>query len=111
MTISGLELARLWSEAPAFLPHGAGCACVGHTGIHLEPAAVEADVLDYLDQRYAADGERELAEFLTARRRSRGVTFASWLIGLDTGPLSDAARARLLADLDTTISSFARSRA
>ena len=105
---SGLELARLWSEAPALLPHGAGCACAGHVAMHLDPAAVEADVLDYLAGKYA--GEAELLGAIASRRAARGITFASWLMGLDTAPLSDEARVRLLADLGATISSLAQAR-
>jgi hypothetical protein len=107
---TGLELARLWSEAPALLPHGAGCACAGHVGLHLDPTTVEADLLDWLAGRYAANGDHELAAVVAARRGERRGTFASWLIALDTAALSEMARRRLMADLDVTISSLARAR-
>ena len=76
MAASGFELARLWAEAPALLPHSAGCACAGHAGLHLDPGAIEADVLDYLAQRYASDGAAELVAFIDRRRQQRGITFA-----------------------------------
>lgn len=107
---SGFDLARQWSEAPALLPHSSGCACAGHAGLHLDPAAVEADVLDYLGARYERDGPPELVTFIEHRRQQRGLTFASWLIGLDSAALSEPARARLLTDLAATLSSLARAR-
>ena len=104
---TGLALARLWSEAPALLPHAAGCACAGHVAMHLDPTAVEADVLDYLAARYEAEGNTGPARLIAERRAARGIGFASWLIGLDVAPMPEAARARLLADLETVISSLA----
>ena len=107
---TGMALARLWSEAPALMPHGAGCSCVGHVALHLDPAAVEADVLDHLAERYAAQGLHALVDVLSHRRASRGVTFASWLMEIDTAPLETAVRMRLLADLGATLASLARPR-
>lgn len=104
---SGFELARLWAEAPALMPHGAGCACAGHVALHVDASAAEADILDYLAGRYEGLEERELEAFVAGRRTARGTTFSTWLIGIDTAELSLAARARLLADLDATISSLA----
>lgn len=108
MAASGFDLARLWSEAPALLPHGAGCGCAGHVAMHLDPAAVEADILEYLCARYEAAGEAELTAFMAQRRAAHGLTFASWLMGLDHTALPAAARERLLADLEATIGSLAR---
>ena len=105
---SGFDLARLWAGAPAFMQHGAGCSCAGHVAMHLDPAAVEADVLDYLAGRYADVGERELAAFIAKRQTARGITFASWLIAIDSAVLSASSRSRLLADLDATLSSLVR---
>jgi len=107
---SGHELCRAWSEAPAFLPHGSGCACAGHVGFHLDPAAVEADVLDYLADRYAKLGRTALFDFIERRRQARGVAFAAWLAGLDTAPLPADAAALLKSDLHATIASLARPR-
>ncbi len=107
MAMTGLELARIWSEAPALLPHSAGCACAGHVGLHLDPAAVEADVLDYLSERYSSGVHPELVALLQARRDERGITFASWLTSLDAVRLPEAARGILLADLGVTIASLA----
>ena len=104
---SGFELARLWSAAPAFLPHAAGCSCAGHVALHLDAAAVEADVLDYLVTRYERLENRELVAFIAARQVAHGMSFASWLMGLDVAPLAAASRMRLLADLDATVSSLA----
>lgn len=106
--VTGHDLAKAWSEAPAFMPHGAGCACAGHVAIHLDPAAVEMDVLDYLADRYQAQGRRDLVELVADRRERRGVTFASWLGGLDTAPLAAESRACLMADLAATILSLAQ---
>ena len=88
------------------MAHGAGCSCAGHVALSLDPAAVEADVLDYLAGRYDGLGERALVEFIAKRQAARGVTFATWLGGLDAATLSPAERARLMADLDATISSL-----
>jgi hypothetical protein len=105
----GEDLARLWSEAPALLPQGGGCACVGHVNLHLDAVAVEADILDYLATRYLTK-DSELADFVAARTRSRGVTFAVWLASLDTAPLSLGAAARLRSDLHATLASLADAR-
>lgn len=78
--------------------------------MHIDPAAVEADVLDYLCGRYQGLGQTELAVFIASRRAARGVTFATWLGSLDTAVLSPDARGLLLADLDATISSLALAR-
>ena len=110
MPATGFDLARLWSEAPALMPHSAGCSCAGHVAMHLDEAAVETDILEYLQGRYDAAGESDLAAFLAARRAGHGETFATWLIGLDAAPLAPEARTRLLSDLDATISSLANAR-
>lgn len=104
---SGHEIAKLWTEAPSLMPHGAGCSCAGHVAIHLDPLAVEADILDYLEGRYSAGGETELARFIARRRSSRGITFASWLGSLETAGLSVEASEALRRDLAATISSLA----
>lgn len=110
MATTGFELACMWSEAPALLPHSAGCACAGHAGLHLDPAAVEADMLDYLAAHYKAEGLGELSRLIEARQGSQGKTFSTWLMGLDTEPLTAQARARLIRDLGTTLSSLATAR-
>lgn len=107
---TGYDVAKAWSAAPTFMPHGAGCSCAGHVALHLDPAAVEADVLDYLSSRYEGLGVCELVDLIAARRAARGVRFTVWLGSLDTVPLSAEARARLLTDLHATIGSLALAR-
>ncbi len=107
---SGHDIAKLWSEAPAFMPHGGGCSCAGHIDLHLDTGAVEADILDYLAGRYGTGVEPELADFVAKRIAMCGVTFAVWLASLDTAPLSPPAATRLKADLHATIGSLAGAR-
>ncbi len=106
----GHDIAKSWSQAPAFMPHGGGCSCAGHIELHLDTSAVESDILDYLACRYGNDAEPELADFVARRIASRGVTFAVWLASLDASPLSGPAAARLKSDLHATIASLAGAR-
>lgn len=106
--LSASELARLWSEAAVLGTHSAGCSCGGGFSVHVDPAAVEADILEYLADKYQRAGLDALAGFVNARANRPVPAFAIWLDGLDAAALAPADLARLEADLGTTLGSMAR---
>ena len=106
--LSTSELARLWSEAAVLGTHSAGCSCGGGFSVHVDPAMVEADILEYLADKYRGAGLTALAAFIRARSACPQPAFAIWLDGLDAAPLAPADLARLEADLATTLGSMGR---
>ena len=76
--------------------HPAGCTCMGHFLIPaLNPRDMEADILDYMRGRYAAEGLDALVACSMPREAEREadtplVPFRTWLLrlpesGLDAG--------------------------
>ncbi|HWG03681.1 MAG TPA: hypothetical protein VG271_01580 [Beijerinckiaceae bacterium] len=104
----GSDLARLWRDAAAFLPHLAGCTCTG-PHLTLDRDAIEADLLAYLAQTYRDAGHAVLARFVAAREQANGngISFAVWLAALDTASLDAADRRRLIDDLEPALQSLA----
>lgn len=109
--IDGRMLSDLWTGAMVFAPHLAGCSCAGGFHVPLDPRAVEEDLLDFLAYRYKGEKLARLSEFVTERARCRTSDFNRWLEDLDTAPLSEAERARLVNDLHTTLDSMNGARA
>jgi hypothetical protein len=103
--VSGRKLAELWSGAMIFAPHLAGCSCAGFH-VPLDPAAVEEDLLDFLAYRYKGEGLSTLSNFVTARNAARSSHFGAWLESLDSAPLENADRERLIGDLFNTLDSM-----
>lgn len=87
---------RLWREAPASPLHGAVCACLGGGGFVLGRDALEADLLDFLEPRYAT--EPALLAMLRARRAAPTGDFVDWLQRSCDG-LTDELRLRLAEDV------------
>ena len=105
--ITGKYLAELWSSAIIFAPHLAGCACNGGFHIPLDPAAVEQDLIDFLQYRYQEGKRAELADFVASRQEGGGqVNFRDWLQSLDDAPLNAGDRQTLIDDLHTTLASM-----
>ena len=104
--VSGSELARLWREAPAALAHASGCSCCGGAPVGIDPAAVEADILDYLALKYRAAGVPALAAFVAARQLQPAGAFGGWLARLDQAPLPASAIEVLQSDLAATLRSI-----
>lgn len=103
--VSGRELARLWSEATMLGTHSTGCGCGGGHAVHIDPAMVESDILDYLADKY---GQGALADCLAARQDKREGAFAIWLAGLDESQLGPDDLAQLKHDLAVTLGSLSR---
>ncbi len=101
------ELASLWIEG-LNAPHDAGCGCGGMAPPLLDASDLEHDLLDYLLGKYGAGAPEGLADFVGARRENAGrERFEAWLASLGATPLSEDARARLVADLRLFLVSFA----
>lgn len=104
--ISGADLARLWRAAPASLAHAQSCACCGGTGLPVDAATLEADIIDYLALKYQEAGAHSLAHLIAERRTATAGSFALWLSRLEEIELPPADIARLKVDLATTLYSI-----
>ncbi len=107
------RLASLWRAATSLPMHPAGCTCMGHFLIPaLNPRDMEADILDYMRGRYAAEGIGVLVTLLDARAAEREATdipptpFRAWLLRLPQAGVEAAALGRFLSDLLATLESF-----
>ena len=107
------RLAALWRAVVSRPVHPVGCTCMGHFMIPaMDPAHMEADILDYMRGRYAAEAIAPLVALLDARERDREATdirplgFRAWLMRLPAAGLPPAALDRFVADLTATLESF-----
>jgi hypothetical protein len=106
------RLASLWRTVTSLPMHPAGCTCMGHFLIPaLNARDMEADILDYMRGRYAAEGLDALVALLDAREAEREadtplVPFRTWLLGLPERGLPMTALHRFLTDLTDTLESF-----
>ena len=118
----GERVQRLASLSRAVIsrpPHPVGCTCMGHFLIPTMNARdMEADILDYMRGRYAAEGIGVLVALLDARAAEREATdgspapFRAWLLRLPQAGVEAVALDRFLSDLLATLESFeANSRA
>jgi hypothetical protein len=106
------RLASLWRAVTSRPMHPAGCTCMGHFLIPaLNPRDMEADILDYMRGRYAAERLDALVALLDAREAEREadtplVPFRTWLLRLPESGLGVAALERFITDLADTLESF-----
>ena len=107
------RLASLWRTVVSRPPHPAGCTCMGHFLIPAMNARdMEADILDYMRGRYAAEGIGSLVALLDARAAEREATdipalpFRAWLLRLPQAAVEAPALDRFLGDLLATLESF-----
>jgi hypothetical protein len=113
------RLASLWRAVISRPSHPVGCTCMGHFLIPAMNARdMEADILDYMRGRYAAEGVGRLVGLLDARAAEReatdtpGLPFRAWLLRLPQAEVDAAELERFLGDLLATLESFeANSRA
>lgn len=107
------QLASLWRTVTSRPIHPVGCTCMGHFLIPAMNARdMEADILDYMRSRYAAEGIAALVTLLDAREAEREavdtpvLAFRVWLQRLPGKGVEAAALDRFLADLLATLESF-----
>ena len=107
------RLANLWRAVVSRPVHPVGCTCMGHFLIPaMNPADMEADILDYMRGRYAAEGIAPLVALLDARERDREATeirplaYRAWLLRLPSAGVEPTALDRFVADLTATLESF-----
>ena len=106
------RLASLWRAVTSRPVHPVGCTCMGHFLIPaLNARDMEADILDYMRSRYAAEGLDALVELLGAREAEREtstplVPFRTWLLRLPETGVEEAALDRFITDLTATLESF-----
>jgi hypothetical protein len=106
------RLASLWRAVTSRPMHPAGCTCMGHFLIPaLNPRDMEADILDYMRGRYAAEGLDALVALLDAREAEREADtplapFRTWLLRLPEAGIPGAALERFVTDLTDTLESF-----
>ena len=102
---SGAELARQWVKADVFSPAFGGCMCAGGFHAPIDASAVAQDLLIYLEDKYRHSGQQALAEFV-GQALGHARDFGDWLAGLDHAALEPQARALLIGDLQTTVSTM-----
>ena len=107
------EVAALWRAVTSRPLHPVGCTCMGHFLIPaMNPRDMEADILDYMRARYAAEGLCALTALLDRREVERDRTdiparpFRAWLTALPATGTGEAELDRFLADLESTLRSF-----
>ena len=103
--LSGAELARQWAKADVFSPAFGGCMCAGGFHAPIDATAVAQDLLIYLQDKYRNSGQNALAAFV-GQALGRAVDFGDWLAGLDHAAMEPQARALLISDLQTTVSTM-----
>ena len=92
--------------------HPVGCTCMGHFMIPaMNPRDMEADILDYMRGRYAAENVAVLVALLDAREAERDADtplapLRTWLLRLPEAGLEEAALDRFLTDFTATLESF-----
>jgi hypothetical protein len=105
------QVASLWRAVTSRPIHPVGCTCMGHFLIPAMNAAdMEADILDYMRGRYAADRLDDLVALLDTRAAERAsetpaASFRAWLLRLPQ-TLASAALDRFLLDLTATLDSL-----
>ena len=105
------RLAALWRAVVSRPPHPAGCTCMGHLLVPAMGAReMEADILDHMRARYAAEEFADLVALLDARAAEREAEdiparpMRAWLVALSG---RDAASLpRFVDDLTATLESF-----
>jgi hypothetical protein len=105
--VTGGDLAQMWRNGAALLPHMAGCTCAG-PHLSLDCDSIEADLVACLAQTYREAGRSSLARFVAVREdasRPRP-SFTAWLAAIDTALLDAPDRDRLIADLESALSSL-----
>lgn len=107
------HLAALWRQVTSRPLHPAGCTCMGHFLIPAaDPKDMEADILDYMRGRYAAEGLADLVALLDAREADRTLDdgiprpFRAWLTDLPRRVADPAVLDRFVSDLTATLDSF-----
>ncbi len=106
------RLAALWRVGISRPPHPVGCTCMGHLLIPaMNPRDMEADILDYMRGRYAAEGFGALVALLDTREAEREADtplapFRTWLLRLPEAGIPEAALERFVTDLTDTLESF-----
>ena len=102
---SGAELARQWASADVFSAAFAGCMCAGGFHVPIDATTIAQDLLIYLEDKYRSADQGALADFV-GRSAGHARDFGDWLATLDHADLSPQARALLMADLRTTLTSM-----
>ena len=102
---SGAELARQWASADVFATAFAGCICAGGFHVPIDATTIAQDLLIYLEDKYRSADQGALADFV-GRSAGHARDFGDWLATLDHADLSPQARALLMADLRTTLTSM-----
>jgi len=107
------RLATLWRAVSSRTVHPVGCTCMGHFLIPaMNPRDMEADILDYMRGRYAAEGIAALVALLNGREAERDApdrpapAFRSWLLQLPRAGVDEGTLDRFLTDLQATLESF-----
>ena len=106
------RLAALWRSVTSRPMHPVGCTCMGHFMIPaMNPRDMEADILDYMRGRYAAENVAVLVALLDAREAERDadtplVPLRTWLLRLPEAGLEEAALDRFLTDFTATLESL-----
>jgi hypothetical protein len=106
------RLASLWRAVTSLPMHPAGCTCMGHFLIPaLNARDMEADILDYMRGRYAAEDLGALVALLDTREAEREadtplLPFRAWLLRLPEAGVEATALDRFLTDLTATLESF-----
>jgi hypothetical protein len=106
------RLASLWRAVTSRPVHPVGCTCMGHFLIPAPNARdMEADILDYMRGRYAAEGIDTLVALLGTRETERetgtpSVPFRAWLLRLPETGVEAATLDRFITDLTATLESF-----
>jgi hypothetical protein len=97
---------ELWFQAMAGGFHGPLCNCFGGSAVTLDAASLEADVLDYLMPRYAAERLDPLVGLLKRRQENPMGSFVDWMRDLRDATLTQTLYGRLIADVGEILSSI-----
>lgn len=75
---------RLWSTMNTSMWHAMSCRCCGGGMFSMNAKVLEADLLDYLADKYQSQGLEPVCDALTQRKNNPTLGLPAWLLELDT---------------------------
>lgn len=87
---------RLWSTMNTGVWHAMSCRCCGGGMFSMNAKVVEADMLDYLADKYRSEGLEPLCSAIAQRKNNSVPALPAWLQALDAGGAIPAAAVKQL---------------
>lgn len=104
-----LLIQRRWSTMNTGVWHAMSCRCCGGGMFSMNAKVVEADMLDYLADKYQTEGLEPLCNAIAQRKNNPVPALPAWLLTLDAdGAIPAAAMKQLKCDIANMLESLQR---